>query len=339
MSTPTVATVNRDTVTTVVRRKITQTGVLVANLDPIGDRDKWLAVRRDGIGGSDVPAMLGISNYTSELDLWLDKTGQTVDDSAGEAALWGTLLEDPIAREWARRADVKVRRVGTLAHVDRDWMRTNLDRLVSGCSEHARCFLEVKNRNAYVAADWAAGVPDEVEAQVQWSLGVTGFEAAHVAVLLGGNRLGAYTINRDDDLIADLIAAGAEFWHNHVLAGVAPSITNADLLVDHLGTLTVDPDDVLDVDDETHDHVLDLLDKRRKAKAAASAAAEIDDELRTIAGERAVVAAGNSVLFTWKSQSSKRIDVTALREAEPETATRFTKTSTSRVLRVPKARA
>lgn len=333
------ASVNPDVTTTMVRRKLTPTGALVAKLDPITDRDKWLAVRRQGIGGSDVPALLGISDYTSELDLWLDKTGQAVDDSAGEAALWGTLLEDPIAREWARRANVKVRRVGTLAHVDRDWMRTNLDRLVSGCPEHARCFLEVKNRNAYVSGDWGIGVPDEVEAQVQWSLGVTGFPAAHVAVLLGGNRLGSFTITRDDDLIGDLIAAGSEFWHKHVLAGIAPSITNADLLVDHLGKLAVDPADVLDVDDETHDRVIALLDRRRAAKAAEKAGEEIDNELRTIAGKRAVVASGDSVLFTWKSQSSKRIDVTALREADPDTAARFTKTSTSRVLRVPKARA
>lgn len=331
------AIVNPDNATTLVRRKLTPTGALVANFDPVADRDKWLAVRRDGIGGSDVSALLGISDYTSELDLWLDKTGQAVDDSAGEAALWGTLLEDPIAREWARRTGVKVRRVGTLAHVDRDWMRTNLDRLVSGCPEHARCFLEVKNRNEYVSGDWGIGVPDEVEAQVQWSLGVTGFPAAHVAVLLGGNRLGSFTVTRDDDLIEDLVAAGSEFWHKHVLAGVAPSITNVDLLIDHLSGLPVDPDDVLDVDEDTRDRVLALLEKRRAAKAAEEERDEIDNELRTIAGERAVVAAGNSVLFTWKSQSSKRIDVTSLREADPDAAARFTKTSTYRVLRVPKA--
>jgi predicted phage-related endonuclease len=41
-----------------------------------------------------------------------------------------------------------------------------------------------------------------------------------------------------------------------------------------------------------------------------------------------------TVLYTWKTQESTRIDTTALKKAMPEVAEQFQKTSSTRVLRV-----
>lgn len=40
-------------------------------------RDKWLAERRKGIGGSDAAAILGASPYKTNVQLWEEKTGRT----------------------------------------------------------------------------------------------------------------------------------------------------------------------------------------------------------------------------------------------------------------------
>ena len=40
------------------------------------ERDKWLAVRQSGIGGSDAAAAIGLNPYKSPLSLWMEKTGR-----------------------------------------------------------------------------------------------------------------------------------------------------------------------------------------------------------------------------------------------------------------------
>ena len=43
-------------------------------------------------------------------------------------------------------------------------------------------------------------------------------------------------------------------------------------------------------------------------------------------------------IATWKGQQAARIDVKALQEEEPDLATRYTKVSTTRVLRLKKGK-
>lgn len=324
------------TATAPTRRRVTPTGVLVANLDPIEDRAAWLAERRKGIGGSDVPALLGLSQYRSELDLYLDKIGKSTDEESGEAALWGTLLEDPVAREWARREGVTVRRVGTIAHVERDWQRTNVDRAVVGCPQHGRCFLEVKTRSAYVSDQWTDVLPDDVEAQVQWSLAVTGLPAAHVAALIGGQRLVSYTIEPDPVLMDQLTAIGARFWRDHVTARVEPLISSIDLLVDYLSAMDVDPAEIRDLSEDEAAKVLALLDERRDLKAEAKRLDAIDAELKTWAGDKAVVRIDGENAFTYKATKRRTFDQAAFAEDHPGLIDDYMRTTTSRRLNVAK---
>ncbi len=39
-------------------------------------REEWLATRKQGIGGSDAAAAVGLNPYKSQLELWLEKTGR-----------------------------------------------------------------------------------------------------------------------------------------------------------------------------------------------------------------------------------------------------------------------
>ncbi|HMY01400.1 MAG TPA: YqaJ viral recombinase family protein, partial [Agitococcus sp.] len=39
-------------------------------------RSEWLAVRKQGIGGSDAAAAVGLNPYQSQLELWMIKTGR-----------------------------------------------------------------------------------------------------------------------------------------------------------------------------------------------------------------------------------------------------------------------
>lgn len=319
-------------------RRVTPTGRLIASLDPVYQREEWLAVRRQGIGGSDVPTMLGLDEYQSELDLYLDKIGASGrEDEQIEAALWGNLLEDPVAQEWARRQKVRVRRVGTIEHVDRAWQRINLDRRVTGCREHARCALEVKTRSAFKASEWSRGVPDDVEAQCQWGLAVTGMDATHVAALIGGQRLVSYVIKPDLELIDWLTAIGERFWRDHVQALVPPEISSADLLAAWLAKLDVDPATTLDLTGEPADGLRALLARRADLKDRVKELEEIDQELKLLAGERAVVQVDGEKAFTYKTVRARRFSTSEFAAEHPDLYERFRRVSMGRRLDVDRA--
>lgn len=62
--------------------------------------DEWLENRKKGIGGSDAAAILGISPFKTNVDLWLEKTGQKEPDdiSNEEKVKYGHDAEDSIRK-------------------------------------------------------------------------------------------------------------------------------------------------------------------------------------------------------------------------------------------------
>lgn len=65
---------------------------------------EWLEDRRKGIGGSDVATILGLNQYKSAYQLWLEKTGQVeLKDTESEPAYWGNVLEEVVAKEFQER--------------------------------------------------------------------------------------------------------------------------------------------------------------------------------------------------------------------------------------------
>lgn len=191
----------------------TPTGYIVTNAAP--ETEEWFAGRRGGITGTDLPKILGDSKFGNALSVWLDKRGE-LKDEAGEEALWGQILEDPVAQEWASRHASTVVPVGVLAHVDAPWMRASLDRVVIDCPDeadtHRACGLEIKTRSAFVADQWRDGMPDSVLAQVAWGRLVSGFDHMHVAALIGGQRLVTFRYDRDEVLEQFLIDQARPVW-------------------------------------------------------------------------------------------------------------------------------
>ena len=69
---------------------------------------EWLEDRRKGIGGSDVATILGLNQYKSAYQLWLEKTGQVeLKDTESEPAYWGNVLEEVVAKEFQERTGKK----------------------------------------------------------------------------------------------------------------------------------------------------------------------------------------------------------------------------------------
>lgn len=293
------------TVTTapIVGRRVTPTARLV--LPATAGRDEWLAARRgdhrDGstrIGSSDVSDVLNVG-YNTPLHVFYEKRGELLEDNAGEAALWGNLHEETVAREWARRNRSVVRRVGLVANDTRPWMTCTLDRRVTECplnrEQREACALEIKTRSAWVAGKWLRAVPDDVLAQVLWQIETTGYDHIHVGVLIGGNDYRQYVIRRADHeaVIGDIVAA-ADLMRRRIIANQPPAPTgDPDRLVELYGELYPEREGDVEVGAE----VVEILDryetnrlaekaaKRGKDKAKADAVALIGDNDRALFGD------------------------------------------------------
>ena len=62
--------------------------------------DEQLALRKSGLGGSDIAAVLGVSPWKSALELWVEKTSDEDDDRYTGAMEWGQRLEAPVLQKF-----------------------------------------------------------------------------------------------------------------------------------------------------------------------------------------------------------------------------------------------
>lgn len=170
-------------------------------------REQWFEERRKGLGGSDASVILGVNPWRSAFDLWLEKTGEYIQDVSNEKMYWGNVLEDVVAKEFSKRTGKKVRRKNVMIqHPDHEWMIANVDRVVVG----EKAILECKTTSAFNQWD---SVPHYYYAQVQHYLAVMNFDMAYLAVLIGGQQYKDFDIPRNDEYIEALIQAEEQFWH------------------------------------------------------------------------------------------------------------------------------
>lgn len=292
-------------------------------------RDDWLAVRRTGIGGSDAAAAVGLNPYMSPLELWLDKTGRGEGlpgpdpNDTTSPTYWGTLLEPIVAASYTKQTGNRVRRVNAvLRHATIPFMLANVDREVVGCRDVQ--LLECKTAGEFGARLWRAGVPEYVELQVQHQLAVTGKSAAHVAVLLCGQALEVFRVERDDALIGRLIELEARFWQ-YVECDKPPpadASESADRALRHLypgngGTVDF-------TDDRRLSAVFaDLVAVRREIETRQATEAQLKQTIQQAMGDatRAVFETG-AVSFK-RSRDSSAVDLQRLLADHPELETRY----------------
>lgn len=173
-------------------------------------REEWLKIRKLGLGGSDMSAVLGVNQWRSPLDVWLDKTSDTVAEQENEPMYWGNILEDIVAQEFAKRTGYKVRNNNfTLQSEQHHYLLANIDREIVGLDAGLEC----KTANAFKAEEWQGdNVPDAYYVQCQHYMAVTGKASWWIACLVGGNTFYYKEIKRNEEIIRAIIDTGREFW-------------------------------------------------------------------------------------------------------------------------------
>lgn len=297
--------------------------------------EKWLEVRKQGIGSSDAAAACGIHPYLSMLELWMIKTGRLHshldDDIDGYSPLyWGNTLEPMVAKYYQEHTGNKVRRVNAiLQHPDPNnhFMLANLDYAITGNDEVQ--ILECKTAGEHGAKLWKHGVPLYVTCQVQHQLAVTGKHAAHICVLLCGHEAKIFKVERDEKLIASIIEHECQFWQ-YVQTDTPPTPDHSESAARALKQLypTPKPSSKVDLreDDGANKLFEQLLSYRDYMQELEQRHDQVKHQLQTLIQDNEIALFEKGAISWKRSNDSVGLDSKAVIKAHPELLAKFSKT-------------
>ena len=278
--------------------------------------EEWLEFRKSGIGGSDASVVCGINRYKSPIELWMEKTGRQPPQEAGESAYWGTQLEGIVREEFTKRTGIEVKLAKCILQSEEfPFMQANLDGVCHD-PELGDCIFEAKTASAFKMGEWENSIPDEYMLQVQHYMAVTGFKAAYIAVLIGGNTFKWQRVERDEEIIQMLIKLEAEFWQ-HVKNDTPPQIDGSDASAKFLAekfaeckkaqiNLPIEAEKLI----KKYSEACEKLDEFTEQKQLA------ENKLKEMLGENEVGVIGGNIV-SWKGVSQERIDSKTLKAEHP----------------------
>lgn len=182
-----------------------------------------MARRRKGLTATDVPAVLGASEWKSPLGVWVEKvdTAPPVEQRSPIMDR-GHALEQWLADEYERVHGAFVERPPMLvAHPDHPWLLASLDR-VAHTSTETVC-VELKTAHGDAWREWADGdLPETYAIQCLVQAAVTGCDVVVWADVNG--RIEERRVPRDPEWEADTIPLLHDWWTTYVIGRTPPPL-------------------------------------------------------------------------------------------------------------------
>jgi predicted phage-related endonuclease len=149
-------------------------------------------------------------------------------------------------------------------------------------------------------------------------MAVTGAKKAYIAALVGGNHFVYDVVERDEIMIAKIIAMEKYFWETHVLGGVEPIPDGSEATTNYFNSKfsnsngeTIElPEEALKICEEYER----LSEKVKELETAKSAAA---NQLKSYLKEAEIGVVGERKIV-WKQIYKNSLDQKRLKEEKPE---------------------
>ena len=290
--------------------------------------EEWLRLRKTGIGGSDAGAICGLNPYVSPMGVFYEKTREEVETYDNESMRQGRDLEEYVARRFVEETGLKVRRSNAMYQSEEyPFMLANVDRLISG----ENMGLECKTASAYNADKWTGdSVPAHYEIQCHHYMAVTGAEAWYLAVLIMGREFKYKRIDRDEELIQNLISIEREFWEEHVLTGNMPDPDGSDIsneVINRYFPTAVKKS--IPLPSYLNEQLKRREEINRLSKKLEQEQNQIEQQIKLFMGEYEE-AFNEHYKVSWSNVDTIRIDSKRLKEERPDLYRDFAKSSQSR---------
>ena len=299
-------------------------------LGPYETREEWLEARKLGIGGSDIGALLGLSQFKSPLQVFYEKT-EGATQEVNEAMEIGAAIEPWILDRWLSTLDYSPDVLSELVTIQSNVLPFLIHSPDAILSDWQTAHTGVEIKNIRSDANWDP-LPEFYMAQVQHGLLCSGLDRWIVVALVGGQKLITREIEPDKEIQGRIALEAEKFWTSHVLANVPPepdgSETDSNVLNRRWGA---SQDEIALLPDYC---LQDLKTARRQLDASEKKMRKVEQTIKFRMGskEHAVTESGEK-LATWKVGTRTGVDVKRLREVSPEVAKKFEKTSPTRIFR------
>ena len=298
-----------------------------------------LESRKNGIGGSDVAAILGVSRYKTAAEVWLEKTKpEEVVPVENEYIYWGNRLEKVVAEEYQKRSGYVLEEpTETFKDEVYPFLLANPDRLIIGKTERGTGILECKTCSAYKSSEWGEegtdSIPTEYLLQIAHYRYILKVDFVDLAVLVGGNSYRRYTYVRNEKLENKMREKLSIFWTENVMKNIPPEPKNRR----DVESLFARSDDEKMIEANT-----ELEDALKKIAELKNSESEIEEKIKALTDDvcvmmkdaSSVINRDGEKICTWRSVCSKRFDTTLFKKKEPNLYSNFLKESCSRIFKL-----
>lgn len=309
------------------------------------DEKAWKAARSRGIGGSDIGAICGVSDYTSARHIYLKKTGQfeDSDETIGAASIermhFGHMLEPIVAEEYARRSGKKIMASpATLVHKDFDWAIANIDRFIVDEEGKPYGVLECKTAGEFMNDSWENGeLPMSYIYQLNWYMWITGLTYGAFACLVGGNKFYFYEVYRNDELLQnELIPKADKFWNYNIKNLIQPELDGSQASTELVNTEykeVVKNSELVITDDEYNELAKVVMEGKAKIKELERIVEEAQNRIKDKLQDKEIGYTSDFVI-KWSPRSQSRVDTDRLKIDFPEVFEKCKKTISFRVFTI-----
>lgn len=281
-------------------------------------------LRKAGLGGSDAAVVVGLSPFKSPYQLWLEKRGEVLPNEEETLAMkFGNLLEEPIAQHYCDVTGRTVRRQPMAVHTEYPFMLANIDRQILK-DPRGPGILEVKTTNEWSGKQihGVTDIPDHWYLQMQHYLAVYGYAWASCAILVGGQRFVHFDVERNEEVIRELIRQETEFWERVMTNNPLPvdgSARTGELIKklyprDTGKIITMDAPELIDSAQQ-------LIHLKQIAKQAEEEVGLYENRLKSAMGDASEAILPGFGRLTWKCAKdsiSESLDVEKLKAAYPD---------------------
>jgi putative phage-type endonuclease len=273
-------------------------------------RAEWLANRKKGIGASEAAAVLGISPWSSPVEVWARKLGLIPEMEDNERLKTGRYFEEPIAQLYADREKVTLTGGGfnSIFHPSLPVFATP-DRMVV---EYPRG-LEIKTVEPAMSKEWGDegtdAIPLYYTTQVVVSMAVANVGEWDVAAFFGMNDFRVYRLRRDLELENTILSRLAEFWNRYVIGNQEPPLDGSEACAEYLARKyprNLRP--LLGADEETEKLLVNLFAMRDQTKGDEIILAEYENRLKQIIGEAEGIQGVSGKVLWKKNKDSEKVD-------------------------------
>lgn len=292
------------------------------------DRTEWLKYRESGIGSSEVATIVGLNPWETPYQLWRRKVGLDAPKQENFAMKAGHYLEDAVSLFWQDETGQQVIKSSAgdwlIRDDERPYLQVSPDRTYwltdMPHSNENKGILECKTTQMTIDED---DIPKHWFVQVQYQLGVAGYQHGSLAWLTQGRNFGYKDLAFVPDFFAWLVEEVDKFWLDNIQGKQEPTAANVQDILLKYNRHT--DGKIVEVNDEIFAAYQELKEVRDELSAIEEKKAALEEKIKLGFGDAEAISYDGQTLATWKApKPSNKFDAKAFTAAHPDLAKEYT---------------